>query len=130
MNNLAPTSQPVRRNLVILIEPDPAVRAVVRRMVEGLSYRVIEAAQLGEGLDAIKAHQTALAAVVFDLPRAESAVHPSLSAIQQESPGVPIVLTSAGCFVPDGAKPNTPSAVSFLAKPYARRDLMAVLLGL
>ncbi|MFV9503050.1 MAG: hypothetical protein AB4911_00650 [Oscillochloridaceae bacterium umkhey_bin13] len=119
--------QPVYRDLIVLIEPDAAVRAVVRRMVEGLAYRVIEATQIHEGLTAIHAHHPQLAAVLFDLPRSEAALEAGLTALYAVNPGVPLVLTSAGRCLPVGTSPEATGKVSFLAKPYARRDLMAVL---
>lgn len=115
------------RDLVVLIEPDPAVRTVVRRIVEGFGYQVIEAAHLHEGLNAIQAHRSSLVAVLFDLPRNETALNYGLQALQAASLGVPLVLTSAGCTLPVGADPRNTHKVSFLAKPYARHDLIAAL---
>jgi DNA-binding response OmpR family regulator len=122
-----PEVLPAPPSTILIIEDDPALRAIVRRHLEAVEYRVLEAADGQVGLDLIEAHQGPLDLVLTDIemPRIDGiTVAEVLAALR---PLVGVVCMSAGLtesrFVERLAHRSEP----FLAKPFTGEVLLRAL---
>ena len=82
------------RARVLLVEPDKAVRRVVRLMLLKLKTEVIEAANLDEGLDIFEREHEELTLSIFDVDLFDEDPSPLYCTLQRLSPGATIVFTT------------------------------------
>lgn len=113
--------------LVLLVEDDPRVREVGRRILESSGCRVIEAADGESALELYVEHVHEVALVVLDvvLPRLSGRkVFEEIRRLQSE---VPVVFTTGFDPASPAGKEDGQLANHTLAKPYDRRQLVEVL---
>lgn len=110
---------------VLIIEDDPAVRAILYEVLAGAGYRVVEAADGKEGLRLFETQAPGL--VVTDMLMPEKDGIETIVAIRRKAPDVGIVAISGG-----GRARNmgfldfskTVGATEVLAKPFSREQLL------
>jgi CheY-like chemotaxis protein len=100
-----PVSPLVRTSTILVVDDEPAVRTVVRRMLEELNYRVVEASNGEEGLRAAERIKRSLSLVVSDISMPVMDGIEFLDRFRPLYPQVPILFISG----------EGPTAVSRLA---------------
>ena len=115
---------------VLVLEDEKTVRAVTRRTLEELGYRVVEGGNGREGLQIIEASKARLDLVLCDVimpvmggqefGRCLAAVHPHIPILYMSaSPGAEVV-----------ERGLLPAGVPFIGKPFTGEDLAAAVRGL
>ena len=109
--------------VILLVDDDPAVRNVGRRVLAQFGYTVLEAADGDEALAVFARERRRIAAVLLDLTMPRKSGRETLVELIRMNPKLPVLLTSgyaadvaAGGLLASGAR-------GFVAKPYRPRDL-------
>jgi signal transduction histidine kinase len=120
-SGLAPvyTGEEGRRELVLVIEDDAAVRRFVVECLEALGYPVIEAADGRDGLKRLRAERPALLIVDFVMPGMNGAE--VATEARMLAPDLPIILATGHADMEAVAKVIEPDHV--LRKPFQIDDL-------
>lgn len=108
---------------VLLVDDEPAIRRVTRRILERIDATVIEAASGEEALDLLDTHPTPIAVVVSDVKMPGMGGYELVRQIRKRSDDIRIILTS-GFWDVDQRGDLTPSVHAFLSKPYDPQDLV------
>ncbi len=120
-------SAPSTERYALLAEDDDTVRRVVRLVLMRLGYKVIEAANGVQALEAWHASQTVLSVVLADVEMPRMGGPELVTRLMQLQPGVRVILMS-GYVADDAVRAAIPSAnVTFLQKPFDVTDLTRVL---
>ena len=113
---------------ILIAEDDRAVRDAIRRALEFEGYTVVAAADGGEALELLAAHQPN--AMVLDV------MMPGIDGLtvcrraREKGIGIPILMLTARHEVPDRVAGLDPGADDYLVKPYALDELLARLRAL
>jgi CheY-like chemotaxis protein len=112
------------KTTVLVIDDEPAVRKLARRVIEGQGLEVVSASDGVEALALFRTRSGDIGCVLLDasMPRLSGAE--TFVALQALKPGVPVILTS-GHDEGDALvafRANGPRA--FLQKPFAAEDLL------
>jgi CheY-like chemotaxis protein len=114
-------------DVVLVVDDDPLVRAVARRVLEAHGLEIVLAARGEEALARLDEAGEPIVAVVLDLtmPGLDGPV--TLEAIRRARPDLPVVLSSG--HGPDILASRTVGSggTTILPKPYRAEDLMAAL---
>ena len=120
------TEPPHARN-ILLIDAEPAVRAVTARLLGELGQRVLTADSGRVGLELFSKQPDAIDLVVLDLTMPEQSGEQILDALRDVRDDVPVVITS-GFAATDATKLlGAPNVVGFLNKPHTLTNLEMVL---
>ncbi len=120
-------SQAPRGNgLVLLVDDEPLVQTVGKRLLESLGYEVIVAKDGAAGVRAFTENHERLVAVLCDLVMPVLSGGDASAEMRRLDPAVPIVICS-GFARDDRAGGVEPEAQPFLAKPFHLSDLASVL---
>ncbi len=115
---------------VLVVDDDDGVRAVTRRALEQMGFRVVLAADGVEGVERFKAEADVIVCVLLDMtmPRLDGAR--TSEAIREIHPDVPVVLMSG--YTEQEARERFTGAeiTAFLQKPYPVENLRALLASL
>jgi PAS domain S-box-containing protein len=117
---------PAHKGTVLLVEDETAVRAVGRRTLERLGYRILEACH---GLDALRLWREQggqVDAVVTDLRMPRMGGLELAARLRQERPGLPVVFVSG---YSAELLPAAPAAGPFVEKPFTAEALGRALEG-
>jgi CheY-like chemotaxis protein len=111
---------PRERGVVLLVEDDPQVGALLRALLEGLGYDVCERRSGREALSAAAALGETLTVLVTDLALPEMSGHELIGALRASHPQLPVLIVS-GYAQEDlaAAKPGT----DVLEKPFTVAQL-------
>ena len=118
-----PEPPPGGSETVLIVEDDPAVKAIIRQALERLGYRVLISSDATEALAAAEAHGGRLPLLVSDI-RLPGLAGPELAALlRPKHPGLRVLYVSgyAGDEMIQGGLLGTDEA--FLAKPFSADDL-------
>ena len=118
-----PEPPPGGSETVLIVEDDPAVKAIIRQALERLGYRVLISSDATEALAAAEAHAGRLPLLVSDI-RLPGLAGPELAALlRPKHPGLRVLYVSgyAGDEMIQGGLLGTDEA--FLAKPFSADDL-------
>lgn len=120
------TRNEVAEPTILVVDDEPTVRRVVRRVLEGSGHRVLEA---GDGVEAVRIfrdHRDEIAAVLLDLTMPRMGGRETFAALRETGSAVPVVLTSgyAESEAVSGFADDGP--IAFLQKPFTSRDVVAV----
>jgi len=108
---------------ILLVEDEEAVRRLARRILEGVGYRILEAADGAEALAVAEAWQGELDLVITDVIMPEMSGQELSSRLREDAPGLRILYVSGytddailqhGALLPNTAflqKPFTPAAL-------------------
>ena len=108
--------------VLLVVEDEPLVRHVVVATLEGLGYRVIEAADGMEGLVAAQRDPGLIQLVVTDVVMPRMGGFAMAERLLRDWPGLPIVFTSG--YTEDPISLGAlPGRSVFLQKPYSPADL-------
>jgi two-component system cell cycle sensor histidine kinase/response regulator CckA len=118
-----PEPAPGGSETVLVVEDDPAVKAIIRQALERLGYRVLVSSDAAEALAAAEAHVGRLPLLVSDI-RLPGLAGPELAAqLRVKHPGLRVLYVSgyAGDEMIQRGLLGTDEA--FLAKPFSADDL-------
>jgi two-component system, OmpR family, KDP operon response regulator KdpE len=109
-------------HLVLVIEDEPGIRAVLRVLLEAESYRVIEAGSADRGEIEARTHKPDLLLVDLGLPDEDGLV--LIRRVRAWSP-VPIVVLSARTMESQKVAALDAGADDFVTKPFSAAELLA-----
>ena len=111
--------------VILLVDDEPAVRAVLRQGLERAGFQVLEAGDGVEGLGAFTRHRAAISLVLMDLTMPRMGGEEVFAEIHRLAPEVPVVLMSGyGEHEATSALAHHGLA-GFLSKPCSIRDALA-----
>jgi two-component system, cell cycle sensor histidine kinase and response regulator CckA len=119
--NTGPTAE---REIVLVVDDEPTVRRLARRVLLEDGFEVIEAADGAEALDLVEGSADPLRVVVSDI------VMPKLNGVQLlqrlsiTHPELPVILMS-GYAGPELAERGIQAPCSLLVKPFKPEELVA-----
>jgi len=124
----APLLEPgVARGTVLLVDDEPPVRKVARRMLEKLGYDVLTAGDGKEGLELFRAHRDEIACVLLDMTMPEMSGDEVFRAMRALDPDVRVLLASGYDEAEATRRIDPAIQYGFLRKPYEREGLAAKL---
>ncbi|MDH3271825.1 MAG: response regulator [Gemmatimonadota bacterium] len=111
-------------DVVLVVDDDPAVRRVIRAVVERAGYRVIVAEDGRDGLAVFRRHIDEIVCVVLDMTMPVMDGHQAFEQIRTLSVSVPVVLMSG--YTPEEAARgfDDRTALAFIQKPFMPADLL------
>jgi PAS domain S-box-containing protein len=115
---------------VLVVEDDPAVRYLVKDILQHHEYRVIEAADGEEALEIAQAHMDEIALVLTDMVMPRGVTGRELAQrLTAERPGLKVIYTSG--YSPDlfDGSLALDEGVNYLPKPYNSAMLAEILRG-
>ncbi len=112
---------PVHGETILLVEDDPGVRLVTRRMLEQLGYAVLEACNASEALELCCCPGIAIDLVMTDIVMPGMSGTRMAAEICARHAATKILFTSG--YVGTGLRDPIPVEANFLQKPYLRETL-------
>lgn len=115
---------------VLVVDDEPAVRGVARRILERAGYTVLEAENGREGVTVFEAERAALIAIVLDMAMPEMDGREAFSRMRANGDAVPTVFSSG--FVPKAELDQLLKApgTAFVPKPYRPAALVDAIAAL
>jgi CheY-like chemotaxis protein len=109
--------------LVLLVDDEPMVRRMLRRVLERMGLNVVEARDGIEALEVYAEHQSAISVVLldWDMPRKDGSE--TLRELRELACTAPILVLSGHGLNADGYTPDADQAQGFLQKPFRRLGL-------
>ena len=109
---------------ILVVEDEPAIRTVVRRMLERAGYRVIEAASGEEALERIAENKGPLDLVMTDLVMPGMSGAELAQQLRRERPSLRILLTSGYSAEAVAGRFTGAERWRLISKPYTVSDLL------
>jgi len=123
----APVARPPRgQGLVLLVDDEPLVQSVGKRLLESLGYHVVVAKDGAEGVRVFGERHAELVAVLCDLVMPVLSGGDAIAEMRRIDPDVPVLVCS-GFPRDDRAGEIAASKGEFLAKPFHLNDLAQAL---
>ncbi|MEJ2538450.1 MAG: MASE1 domain-containing protein [Gemmatimonadota bacterium] len=110
---------------VLLVDDEPSVRRVARRMLEDVGLEVLEAADGVEAVECFRREKDALDVVVMDITMPRMDGYQALREMRAEVPGVRVLLVTGN--VADLDLVREMWGVPLLTKPYRAQELQELL---
>jgi PAS domain S-box-containing protein len=120
---------PRRPGVVLLVEDEPALRAVVARVLRASGYEVVEAADGVEALERARARREDFDAVITDVVMPRMGGRELAERLREERPAVPVLFVS-GHVEEASTGGSLPRGAAFLGKPFEPEALRRALLEL
>jgi DNA-binding response OmpR family regulator len=108
---------------VLVIDDDPLMRSLMRRLVESMGHSVLWAENGLDGLDLFERFRPEL--VVTDIYMPEGGADELIPRLRRLEPRVKIIVVSGGATTGDPAKATNLSADMVLGKPFRVADFLA-----
>jgi two-component system cell cycle sensor histidine kinase/response regulator CckA len=112
---------------VLVVDDEPAILLMARRMLESAGYRVLVAADGAEAIATFRANAGSVAVVVMDMTMPVLDGVPTIQAISRIDPTVPIVAASGIGSNDRPARAASPQVKQFLQKPFTADMLLRAL---
>jgi nitrogen-specific signal transduction histidine kinase len=109
------------REAVLLLEDSAEVRTVVRRMLDGLGYRVLEAASASEALKIVETHGPGIQLVLSDVVIPDGTGAEVVRQVQARVPGMKALFMSGHTTQTLQRQNRLPAGASFIQKPFGRQ---------
>ncbi len=116
-----------RHGTILVVDDEPSVRDVARRMLTRRGYDVIEAADGDEALQRYKEHEAVIAAIVLDVTMPRMSGTEVLAELRRRGKSVPVVLASGYSSQSLAAPQQGDARPVFVQKPFVAGDLIASL---
>jgi signal transduction histidine kinase/CheY-like chemotaxis protein len=110
---------------ILLVDDEPAVREVVRQVLERRGFSVLTAAGGLEAVQLFASFDVPVAAAIIDMSMPGLNGLETMRALRRVVPGLPIVLTSG--YTTEALESGLPPDTWFIQKPYANEALLALL---
>lgn len=111
--------------LILVVDDEESVRTLTGRMIESFHFRVIDAADGGEGVEKFKQNMEAITAVLLDVTMPVMSGMEAYRRIREMRPDVPVLFMSG--YMRDGEMRSLSGATDFLHKPFKLDDLQTKL---
>jgi DNA-binding NtrC family response regulator len=115
---------------ILVIDDEPAIREIIRGILESAGYRVIEAANGANGLALFRQRKPCL--VITDILMPGKDGMEAIRELRGMDPKVPIIVISGGSQIRDAvslAEAQQLGAVGTLQKPFRHQDLLVAIEG-
>jgi two-component system, cell cycle sensor histidine kinase and response regulator CckA len=116
-----------RQGTVLIVDDEPSVRDVARRMLERSGYRVLTADDGENGLKVFEANESEIIAIVLDVTMPRKSGTEALAELRQRGKTVPVVLASGYTADSIAATVAGDAATEFVQKPFVTSELLAAL---
>ncbi len=128
MPEIEPVHTPtlLQQGTVLVVDDEPAVRDFARAALEFGGYRVIEAGDGREGVEAFRALAGEIDIVLLDLTMPRMSGEEALTEMRKIRAATPIVLTSGYNEVEATRRLVGRGSVEFIQKPYPVKELLAL----
>ncbi len=117
--------QPGHGETVLLVEDDPAVLKLARRMLDALGYRVVGAATPGEALDLAKSHEGQIHLLITDVVMPEMSGRDLAAGLCGLFPQLRVLFMSGYTANVIAHRGVLDAGVHFVQKPFSREELAA-----
>ena len=115
------------RGLILLVEDEPQIRTMAKRMLEHLEYKVMTA---GDGLEALRIfrdHPENIRCVVMDVTMPGMDGWETMVALRAVRPDLPIIIATGHRETDIVQKDHPAQPQAFLFKPYQMKDMQAAI---
>lgn len=127
---LTPNGHPAIKHLVLVVDDEPAVRAVVARMLRDAGYATIELADGGEACNYLERTDAPVDAIISDEVMPGLRGSELVAKLKDTRPELPIVLMSASNIDDLRARGWDQRPVALLTKPFNQDLLVSVMQAL
>jgi signal transduction histidine kinase/CheY-like chemotaxis protein len=112
---------------ILVVEDEDEIRKLVRKVLEQLGYKVLEAEDGVRGLSVYQAHRTKIAGVILDLTMPKKSGLEVLASLRNLNPAIRVILSSG--YSAAAQKLDLPKlgVMAFLQKPYVPNELARTL---
>ena len=117
--------RPGHGETVLLVEDDPAVLKLARRMLDALGYRVVGAATPGEALDLAKSHEGQIHLLITDVVMPEMSGRDLAAGLCGLFPRLRVLFMSGYTANVIAHRGVLDAGVHFVQKPFSREELAA-----
>lgn len=112
------------RGTVLVLDDDPALRKVVRKVLERHAFQVLEAEDAHAAFRTVDARAGDLDLIICDLVLPGLGGREAGNALQARAPGTPVLFTSGYSSFSSGRRQIQESGQPFLAKPFSVEALV------
>lgn len=112
--------------VVLVVEDEPSIRAILRQGLEGAGFKVIEAEDGVDGFGAFVRHRSSISIVLLDLTMPRMGGDEVFEEIRKLAPEVPVVLMSGYTEEEATSTLVSKGLAGFLPKPCSIKDALAV----
>ena len=109
---------------ILLVDDDPRMQTLGRKVLERQGYRVVIAANGDEAAAAAGAEPFDLVLMDLEMPRIDG--HQALKLVKERQPSLPVVAVTAYAMVGDSERCRQEGFDDYLSKPYDIGELRAV----
>jgi DNA-binding response OmpR family regulator len=129
MNDSSPSSEPDSRRVILIVDDEPSVRAMVHAAirVRGTAYKVIEAGNAAEALSRARADNPDLVLLDVALPDHDGFWVCGELKHNQATAEIPVVMLTAMGLPSDRDRAVAAGADGYIVKPFSPRALIAEL---
>ncbi|HXH88187.1 MAG TPA: ATP-binding protein [Gaiellaceae bacterium] len=110
---------------VLLVDDEPSVLRVGRRILERSGFDVLAAASGSEAVELFASLEAPVAAAVIDMSMPGLNGLETMRALRRDVPGLPIIITSG--FTTEALESGLPADTRFIQKPYANEALVELI---
>jgi len=112
--------------VILLVDDEPSIRAILREGLEGAGYKVLEAVDGVEGFGAFVRHRSCISAVLLDLTMPRMHGDEVLEEIRKLDTKVPVILMSGYSRREATADLADKGLTAFLSKPCSIKEALGV----
>ena len=112
--------------VILLVDDEPTVRAILRQGLEQAGFKVLEAADGVDGVAAFVRHRSAISLVLLDLTMPRMGGDLVFREIRKLAPALPVVLMSGYSEQEATSALASQGLAGFLPKPCSIRDALEV----
>jgi len=113
--------------VILLVDDEPTIRAILRQGLEIAGFKVIEAGDGVDGFGAFVRHRSSISLVLLDLTMPRMGGDEVFEEIHKLAPQVPVVLMSGYSEQEATSALSCKGLAGFLSKPCSIKDALAVL---
>ena len=112
---------------ILIVDDEPAVREVARRILEGAGYHVLLAEDGPTALDICRRYGDDIAVVLLDMMMPHMSGQEVMQELRKIRSETQVILSSG--YSPDGLGISRDAPAGFIQKPYSVKDLVATVEG-
>ena len=109
---------------VLLVDDDPRMQVLGRKVLERQGYRVVVAANGAEAAVAVVAHRFDIVLMDLEMPQVDG--HEALQLIKAQQPSLPVVAVTAYAMAGDSERCLAEGFDDYISKPYEIAQLRSV----
>ena len=113
--------------VILLVDDEPTIRAILRQGFESAGYKVLEAVDGVDGFASFVRHRSSITAVLLDLTMPRMGGDEVFEEIHKLAPEVPVVLMSGYSEEEATAALSGRGLAGFLSKPCSIKEALAVM---